>query len=456
MEEAPARLDALSEMMALSSYGNTKNILVTAVETKGPVDEEAMTRAALVAAKSFPHLVSCVKEVRERGRYRLVWDQRSDLELPVKISELQPANGSPNSLDRFLRHMAPRLDRDWDLFNEPAGEFHIVRLAKDHYILAPVIHHVASDAGVASEFGREFLVNYHEILTGQRPESICQPLAMSTTRKRMVRLKKPKFRDHLVNAREAVTRLLERPTLPEGSGLPNDQRQHHIKRVFSPEETETINKAASQNGASLVDMLVACANRAVDEWNEDRDIPPGVLTTSMSVNMKSRYRNLDNGNSSALLFFRSRPRDREDTSAFARSIALARIKQFRNQMDFRFVQNISRMTSALRAFPFRIRRRLVNHVANKHQLSIAVTVLGVIWPTVRNGKPTADSCLTHAADLAIREVHGLGYKLLSNTHLLLIVYAYRNRLNFVLSASASVFTRQETQEFMDLMMGHLQ
>ena len=51
MEEAPARLDALSEMMALSSYGNTKNILVTAVETKGPLDEEAMTLAVRQAAK---------------------------------------------------------------------------------------------------------------------------------------------------------------------------------------------------------------------------------------------------------------------------------------------------------------------------------------------------------------------------------------------------------------------
>ncbi len=455
MEEAPARLDALSEMMALSSYGNTKNILVTAVEVKGPLDEEAMTLAVRQAAKGFPRLVSCLKEVRERGRYRLVWDQRSDMELPVKISELQPANGSSNSLERFLRHMAPHLDRDWDLFVEPAGEVHIARLAKDHHIIAPVIHHVASDAGVASEFGKEFLVNYNELLTGQRPESVCQPHAMSTTRKRMVRIKKSKLKDHLVNARDAVTRLLERPTLPSGNGLPNDQRQHHTKKVFSPEETERINKAASQNGASLVDMLVACTNRAVDEWNEDRNIPPGVLTTSMSVNMKSRYSDLNGGNNSALLFFKSRPRDREDTSAFARSIALARIKQFRNQMDFKFVQNISRVTSALRAFPFRIKRRMVNHLVNQHQLSMAITVLGVIWPTVRNGKPTAESCLTRTADLAISEVHGLGYKLLSNTHLLLIVYVYRNRLNFVLSASASVFTRQETQAFMDLLMAGL-
>jgi len=176
----------------------------------------------------------------------------------------------------------------------------------------------------------------------------------------------------------------------------------------------------------------------------------------MSVNMKNRYSDLDAANNSALLFFKSRPRDREDTSAFARSIALARIKQFRNQMDFKFVQNVSRMTSALRAFPFSIKRRIVNHLMNKHQLSIAITVLGVIWPTVRNGKPTAESCLTRTADLAISELHGLGYKLLSNTHLLLIVYVYCNRLNFILSASASVFTRQETQAFMDLMMEHLQ
>jgi hypothetical protein len=225
--------------------------------------------------------------------------------------------------------------------------------------------------------------------------------------------------------------------------------------VFSSEQTERINKAAFQNGASLVDLLVAAANRAVDEWNQDRNISPGVLTTSISVNMKSRYRGLNGGNSSGLLFFKSRPRDREDTPAFARSIALARIKQFRNQMDFKFVQNVSRMTSALRGFPFRIRRRIVNHLANRHQLSMAITVLGVIWPTVRNGKPTADSCLTHTGDLAIKEVHGLGYKLLSNTRLVLIVYAYRNRLNFILSASASVFRRQEAQAFMDLLMGYL-
>ncbi len=455
MEEAPVKLDAISEMMALSSCGNTKNILITALEVKGRLDEEAMTLAARLATRKFPRLVSCVKEVWERGRHHLVWDRRPDSELPVRISEAEPANGSSNSLDRFLDHMTPHLDRDWDLFTEPVAEFHMVRLAKDHHIIAPVIHHVACDAGVASEFGKEFLVNYHEILTGQRPEAICQPHAISTARKRLVRVKKPKLRDSLANVRDVLTRPMERPILPAGNGLPHDPRQHHIKKVLSAEETEEINRAASRSGASLVDMLVACANRVVDEWNRARNVPPGVLTTAISVNMKSRYRAFDDVNNSGLLFFKSRPRDRQDISAFARSIALARIKQLRNQMDYRFFQDISRMTSVVRVFPFRVRRRIVNFLANMHQLSLAVTLLGVIWPSSRNGKPTPDSCLTSAGDLAIREIHGLGYKLLSSTHLLLIVYAYRNRLNFVLSSAASLFTREETEAFLDLLMKHL-
>ncbi len=455
MAEAPVRLDPISEMMALSSYGNTKNVLITAVELNGPLDEEAMGLAARLAARNFPRLVSCIKEVREMGRYRLVWDRRADLELPIKISEAPPAKESSSGLDRFLDHLTPHLDRDWDLFTEPAAEFHIVRLAKDHHIVAPVIHHVASDAGVASEFGKEFLSNYHEIVTGSKPELVCEPLAISTARKRTVRVKKVKLKDFLTNALNALKRPMERPTLPAGSGSLHDVRQHHIKRVLSLEDTEKIYRSATSNGTSFVDMLVACATKGVDEWNRARNVTPGVLSTSISVNMKNRYRVFDDSNSSGLLFFKFKPSDREDASTFIRSIASARIKQFRNQMDFRFFEDVSRMTSAFRAFPFSVRRRIVNFLMNMHQLSVAVTLLGVIWPSSRNGKPTHDSCLTGTGDLDICEVHGFGYKLLSNTHLLWIVYVYRNRLNFVLSAAASVFTREEAEAFMDLLLKRL-
>ena len=204
-----------------------------------------------------------------------------------------------------------------------------------------------------------------------------------------------------------------------------------------------------------MDRLVACTNTAIDRWNAAHDEAPGILTTSMSVNMRGRFSAVNRLNNSGLIFFKSRPEERKDPAAFAKSLALARIKQFRRHMDFKFYQDVSRLNAVVRPFPFAVRRKIVNFIMNKHQFSAAITLLGVIWPETRNGKPTANTCLTHSGDFTISEVHGVGYKLLSNTHLLLIVYVFRNQLNFLLHASASLFTRQEADAFMDLVMENL-
>jgi NRPS condensation-like uncharacterized protein len=455
MQESLTRLDALSEMMALSSYGNTKNLLVTGVEVKGPVDEDAVKRAVQLAAKGFPQLVSRIREIKKRGRYYLAWDYDPQMIVPLRIMDMSGPDRSGPVLEGFLERITPVLDRDWDLFNEGPAEFHVVRLSKDHHIFAPVIHHVASDAGTASEFGRGVLAHYHEILTGRQPDWACENHAMSGARKRRVQVKKPNLKDLLVEYREALTHCFEKPALPVGSGSPTDRRQYHVKRVLSEEETEQIGKLRAEKGVSLVDILLAGTNLAVDEWNEARSVPPGILTTSMSVNMKGRFQGFERANNSALMFFKSKPEERQDLAAFARAIALTRIKFFRKHMDYKFFQNVSRMTSMLRLLPFRLRRKVVNSLMNHHQFSAAVTFLGVMWPETRNGKPTADSCLTYTGDVSVDEVHGVGYKLLSNTPILLIVYAFRNKLNLVLHVSGTLFTREESAAFMDVVMKNI-
>lgn len=454
MPEPATKLDALSEMMALSSYGNTKNLLITAVEVKGRVDEHAMQLAAQRAVVAFPQFASRIKEVRENGKYYLVWDRERTV-LPLRITDVPAVDRFGPVMGSFLQRITPMLDRDWDLFHEPPAELHVLRLSPDHYVLSPVIHHVAADAGTASEFGRAVLAHYHEIVTGELPAWSCEPHAISGARKRRVQVKEPNVKDFLVEFREAVTHVFEKPTLPVGSGSLADRRQYHSKRVLSAEETERIGKLCAEKGVSLVDVLVAGTNLAVDEWNEAHNVLPGILTTSMSVNMKGRFQEFEKANNSALMFFKSRPEDRKDLAAYARTIALTRIKFFRKHLDFKFVQNVSRMTSSLRRIPFPLRRRIVNFLMNRHQFSVAVTLLGVIWPETKNGKPTADTCLTHSGGISIEEVHGVGYKLLSNTPLLLIVYVFRNKLNLVLHASGSLFTKQESDAFMDIIMKNL-
>ncbi len=169
MSDAPDLLNPLSEMLALSSYGNTKNILVTVVETSGPLDEQAIKLAAQKTAEKFPRVRSCIKEVRNKGKRRLAWEYRQDLPVQTFFSDIENTNTKAPVLQRLVDHLAPRMDRHWDLFQEPPIEFHFVRVAQDHHILGPVLHHVVADAGTASEIGRDFLSNYHETI--ERPKT---------------------------------------------------------------------------------------------------------------------------------------------------------------------------------------------------------------------------------------------------------------------------------------------
>jgi hypothetical protein len=91
----------------------------------------------------------------------------------------------------------------------------------------------------------------------------------------------------------------------------------------------------------------------------------------------------------------------------------------------------------------------------RHQFSIGVTLLGAIWPEFKHGRPTGASAFTQTGGLEVKEVHGVAYKMVSNTHLLLIIYTYRNRLNLILAAEGCHFTRAEAEEFMDLIMNNL-
>lgn len=455
MEESGVRLDPLSEMLALSSGGNTKNIILTLMETTGPLDEEAMISAVRHATPAFPQFLGRLREVKSRGRHYLFWDYRANGGLPIHTVDMNGDSGGSHSLNDILERLAPHLDRDRNLFDETASDYFIVKLAPDRHVLGAAVHHAATDAATVSEFGKEVLAHYHRLKTGRLPDWVHQPHAMSSSRKREVETAPWSWRDILRNSRTAVQELLERPTLPAGSGVPADTVQYHIKRELSVEDTERMVKGTLRNGASLVDLLVARANLAVDQWNERRYVPAGLLTTSMSVNMRGRFSKLKSPNSGGLIFFRSSPHERTDAKAFARSIAVNRIKQFRRQMDFRYYQNVEKLTNSVSVLPLKARRRLVRFLTDRYQVSVAITLLGAIWPKSLNGKPSADTYLTHSADLEIQGVHGVGYKLLSSTRVLLIVYFFRNRLNLILAASACLFTRQEAEDFLDLVVSNL-
>ncbi len=455
MQDVPERVDFLSELIALSTYANTKNIIISAMEVTGPVDVEAYTQATRLASKSFPKLISCLKETRIWGRHYLIWEHRPDVPVPVLITDLPQAERSGPLLDSIMKLLRPRLERNWNLFEEVAVEIHLIRLHNEHYVIAHICHHVAADAGTAAEFGKEIIMHYHEIMRGQKPDWANEGHAISSSRKRAVRVHKNGWKEAMVNSHRGIMKMFEKPALPLGRGRSGDMAQHFPKRILSEEQTALAIRSASQTGVSLIDTLTACSNLAIDTWNAERNLAPGILTTAMTVNTRGRFRGFETPNNSSVIFFRSLPEERKDPSAFFRSLARMRMRYFREQQDLTSMHNVRRMIQILRFFPFRMRRRIVNFVLNRHRFSLAVTWLGAVWPKIVNGRPTGDSSITSSADFCIQEIHGFGYKLHSGTRLVLFVYVFRNQINLILVGSASLFTREETEAFMDLIMGKL-
>jgi hypothetical protein len=453
MEDVSPRVDVLSETIALSTCGNTRNIIITAMDVKGPFDVQAGEEAARRASQSFPQLMSCIREVSSPwGLHYLEWQRRLDEPLPVFFTELPESCRTDNLLDDMMGVMRPRLERDWDLFRQIAVEFHVIRLDSAHNIMASVCHHVAGDAGTASEFGREFLLNYHRIMRGSKPEWAKDRLALSTVRKRPVRGQSRRWAETIRESHRGFMQIFERPLEPVGSGSEADLRQHFAKRLMSEEQSAAVFFSALQSGVNFVDSLTVCANLAIDTWNRRRRRMPGLLTTAMTVNTRGRFSEYDTPNNSSVIVFRCLPEQRTNPSDFLRHLARMRIRHFREQKDVTMLHNIRRLNSSLRLFPYHLRRRLMHLFLQNHRFSIAVTLLGTVWPKLVNGKPTADSSVTTSADLEVSEVHGIGYKLHSGTRLLLIAYSYRNRLNLILEAAGSLFTREETEAFLDLIV----
>ena len=280
MQNEPIPLDPLSEMLALSTRGNIKNLILSGLELKGDLDRDALVFSAQKAIKKFPQLQSCLKETKNAGKNQLVRDYQPDLQLPFVMWDFSDNNIIGTNLDYFLNEASDYLDRQWDLFAELPVECHIAKITHNHHLFMFATHHAAADGAAASEFGKEIFLNYHEAITGERLDQSCYSLATSTSRKRRVSERTGSWKERVKQNLKSLTPMVSRAVLPVGSGDPHDLRQFHIKRVLSPEDSQKIGTGTLKGGASLLDGLVAAAILSVDEWNGVRNLKPGTITTS--------------------------------------------------------------------------------------------------------------------------------------------------------------------------------
>lgn len=456
MDQSSTLLDPVSEILALTTYGNRKNLIIAALELEGPLDFDAFVSAVHRTIDYYPQLRSCLTEIKSRGRYFLARTVRTHQVPTLNLHDIRdapPSDAAP--LDRLLSCLEPDMDRERDLFSELPCEVHVVRISDKHHVVALVLHHSFGDAAFACEVGQRLLICYQEIRTGQKVTSTCYNRAVSTSGKRRARQGKTDWKDLVRRTRHFLTPWLKHATLPRGSGAIQDQRMFVTKRVLSEASTDRVIQAPRKKNVSLIDFLVASSSVSIDRWNLARGVPSGSIACYISVNTRGRYRESNALNDVALLYFHSKPNERALLDLFTRSISLGRINRFRKRMDSDYSRGMAMLLGCGRHFPFKARRRIADFVSERAQLSIAITLMGVVWPKESNGRPTAESCLNDLGELQVTAVHGFGYKLHSRTPLQLAAYIFRNKLNLILMASACHFTREEAESFFDLILEQL-
>jgi hypothetical protein len=233
MVDASLILNPLSELFAVGTHGNYKNLILIASHLKGPLDVDILQTALRRTADQFPEMTSGIRQIWRWGRFLTTWERRPNVCPNFKVSELQLFDPSDDGFDWIVRHLKPRLDRGLNLREDVASEFHLVRLASDHHVIVAIMHHAAADGGRGSDIHKAILEHYYEIRTGRAPERDNNTHSLTTYRRRPSRQRSLSWKERLFLGWKPPWPRKKDFGLPIGSGTRRDKDYHCSRRIFS-------------------------------------------------------------------------------------------------------------------------------------------------------------------------------------------------------------------------------
>lgn len=446
-----SELGPLEEALALTTTSCSKNIILGALELKGSLDDCALKKSLKIVAEHFPHLKSTLKEIKQGARYRLVRDHEKTQEIPFHVWSAEGEVESGSILETLVSCLKGSLEGDQEIFGGPLIEIHLIKFKGQRNLIACIVKHVMADAVTLIEIAREFIENYHKIVTGRSLPSGKGGPAASTLNKRIVRQKKTTLSDYSQTLRQAAIPHMK-CALPEGSGASLDRNEHYVKRLMSFDEADLVISQARMMRASFVDYLVAGMTMTIERWNKARNVETLQISAALTANMKGRFINGGCTNNDSIMYFRFGPEARCDAQTLVQHAYRTRMRLYRNQMDLKYSKGLAKFNGLLSVFPFHIRQKVLLRILKNHQTSFALGFMGVLWPEGSGRRVSADSSLTSTGGVEITEAHGVAFNIVSRTPLYLAAYFFRKRLNLILSAAAWKFSRDETEEFIDLLV----
>lgn len=446
------QVDPAGELLALTTHGEVCNAIIGALELKGDLDIGAMETAVSEIVRVRPRLAMPLRELRKGLKHYLCWDETRICRIPVTTWDLPQGHaGRDTRFDTLLHWLRPIMREDRNIFRQPPFEVHVLRKQPDLNTLATVVSHVGADAITLLALMKELALKYHQLVTGEDLGIRELDRAASTAFKRSRRRNSSGWKDYLTTCKHAFVPF-SGTSVPRGSGSMTYGGEHHIKSILTRDETLQVFRRASKLRIFVVDYLLACGLVAVRQWNRTVGVESSKITAALTVNLNGRTKSNPIGNNDSVLYFQWYPEELKNIGGLGKTILRSRLKQFRDQLDIKYVRGMEKMNNALRVFPYTLRSRLYRGFLQKHQTSFALGYLGVLWPMPEGDLPLRESYLRSVGALEIEEVHGFAYRIFSRTPAYLSAYIFREQLNIVLSAAGWLFTPSESGDFMGLFM----
>ncbi len=433
----------------------------TQLQFRGPIDYAAISEAYDRAMSRVPIFSCNLRETRPGLIYQPMWVFNKDVKNRLTIEDCRHMAGDPfDPMDFSTRYHAHRTARRIDPTREFPLRCFLVRVTDDEHIFSVLYHHSVLDPAKAVKMLTTMLAEYHKLIKGVEPDwKDQQGLGALNRQDKFVKaISLPAFISEQMTDVLIVNRSSTMQGIATRRVLPSDQCKGRIslRHVWDdPKIPQALLARAVKNEASLNDLLLAGARKAIARWNKERGVASERLRFMLITSLRGRMPATDETGImlAGLNYLADCPSDDiDEQTRFFRDI---RKDQLLRGIDIGYHNILSVIVRMLRALPLKTRLNLVRPIIEKMMMTFYLSNLGTMWPKIVDGRQTLDSTVLGAGDFEISDIHSSA-SLTRAVHLGLTTRAHNRRFYFNFVCDRFRFEEDEARKLTDSIVRELE
>ncbi|MDP8254715.1 MAG: condensation domain-containing protein [Candidatus Alcyoniella australis] len=449
----PTILDVPSETIyAWEQEGFTKTNYAC-FHFQGPCDVEALDSALAQAQSAWPNFHANLIPTRFGLYRRLAWHVR---EQPAKLEvrDFTALENPPEDMEAWIHpQMLPEVDHLLDLQQEYPVKFILFLLPRQQCCLAMVVHHVVTDGGGVFDFMRDLFGIYHQMIKGSAPDwaQVSGMHSQAGAVTPVVPVSGWRFvRDLLAEWRKYPMWQAVRVASDPGGG----HGRNMIRHIISDQDLQkALRERARREGGTLSDLVMAASKLAIQEFNGSRNAPSEIMYHGLAVNQRLRVAQSDAailGNPMSVITIPSNSADRRDPETLLRYLVACRKRKLDAGHDLKISGLSRKLTMICRILPIGIRYQFLRLLVEQ-KLSYFLTNVGVVWPEMKDGRPTGQTAIKRVGDMELIDIHSSigATKKTGNALILRTIYG---KLYFIFALGKHLISEDDAQEFSSLVV----